>query len=323
MSTMPASLVSVIIPCRNAAAWLGEAIESCLAQSWSHTEIIVIDNGSTDASRDVARRYEGAITLLECSRSGASAARNVGLEQASGAFIQYLDADDLIAPDKIARQMARLAAAPAGAIATSAWARFHEDWREARFVAEPVWRDIVPEDFLIGSWLGGGMMANFAWLSPRAVIDAAGPWDETLSLNDDGEYFSRVALASSGIVFCGDARGYYRTGAGATLSGCRDDAALISNYHAIELCSKRLLARCSSSTPAKAACAALYQRFVYDAFPMVPEQIAKAEARVAALGGSDLEMGGGGAFQVISRCLGWRAARRCQLAWRELVARVS
>jgi glycosyltransferase involved in cell wall biosynthesis len=315
-------LVSIIIPCRDAAAWLAETIESCLAQSWPNIEIIVIDNGSTDASRDVARRYAGPVTLLECARPGPGAARNVGLSRASGTFIQYLDADDLLAPDKIARQMERLAAAPIGAIASGAWARFRDDWRETCFAAEPVWRDLAAEDFLILSWLGGGMMANFAWLAPRTVIEAAGPWDETLSLNDDGEYFCRVALASSGIVFCGDARGYYRT-SGATLSGRRDIAALTSNYRAIELCSDRLLARCPSSATAKAACAALYQRFVYDVFPAVPDLVAKAEARVAALGGSDLEAGGGRAFKAISRRLGWKAARRCQRAWRGLAARVS
>jgi hypothetical protein len=115
-------------------------------------------------------------------------------------------------------------------------------------------------------------------------------------------------------VFCGDARGYYRTG-GATRSGRRDIAALTSGYHTTELCSERLLTRCPSSAAAKAACAALYQRFVYDVFSAVPELVRKAEARVAALGGSDLAVDGGHAFQAISRRLGWKAARRCQLAW--------
>lgn len=306
------SFVSIVIPCKDGAAWLGQAIESCLGQSWPNVEVIVVDNGSSDTSLAVARGYGGRlVAILKCARPGASAARNLGLERAKGDFIQFLDADDLLDRDKIARQMARLAAAPAGSVATAAWARFGGDPSEARFVPEPVWCDLAPEEFLISSWLGGGMMPNFAWLAPRAVIDAAGPWDEELSLNDDGEFFCRIALAASGIVFCGAARGYYRTGRGATLSGRRDPKALASAYRAIDLSCDRLLARRSAS--ARAACAAQYQRFVYDVFPAVPDLVARAEARVAALGGSDLEIGGGRAFRAISRCLGWKVARRCQL----------
>ena len=128
------------------------------------------------------------------------------------------------------------------------------------------------------SWLGGGMMANFAWLTPRDVIDRAGPWHEGLSQADDGEFFCRVALASSAILFCGTARGYYRTGAAATLSLRRDNAALASAFEAIELSSDRLLARCNSAG-ARKACATQYQRFIFSAYPKVPDLVRIAECR--------------------------------------------
>src|SRR5437016_13006727 len=95
------ALVSVITPCKNAAPWLADAIESCLQQTWPNLEIIVVDNGSSDASMEIARRYESSVTLLECKRPGASAARNAGLEKARGDFIQFLDADDVLDRDKI------------------------------------------------------------------------------------------------------------------------------------------------------------------------------------------------------------------------------
>ena len=64
--------VSIVIPCRNGAAWLGEAIESCLGQSWPNLQIIVVDNGSTDGSLDLAKRYEArAVTVIVCERAGA------------------------------------------------------------------------------------------------------------------------------------------------------------------------------------------------------------------------------------------------------------
>src|SRR5580693_2543276 len=99
-------LVSIIIPCRNGETWLGEAIESCLGQTWRNLQIIVVDNGSADRSLDVTRRYESqGVAVLECSRQGASAACNVGLAQARGDLIQFLDADDVLDAEKIRLQV--------------------------------------------------------------------------------------------------------------------------------------------------------------------------------------------------------------------------
>jgi glycosyltransferase involved in cell wall biosynthesis len=315
--------VSIIIPCRNAARWLGETIESCLGQSWPNLQIIVVDNGSTDGSFDLAKRYEArAVIVLECERAGASAARNVGLALADGDLMQFLDADDLLDADKIRRQVERLNLAPAASVASGAWARFAHDPSEAVFTPETVWRDLAPEDFLVASWLGGGMMPNFAWLTPRAVIERAGPWNEALSVNDDGEFFCRVVLASSGIAFCTDARGYYRSAVAPTLSGRRDGEALASAFNAVELSCRHLLQRRNSAAATK-ACATHYQRFAYDAYPHAADLVARAEKRALELGGSDLRAGGGPAFQMLARGVGWKLSKRAQLAWRTLRGRAA
>jgi Glycosyl transferase family 2 len=311
-------LVSVIIPCKNGAAWLGDAIESCLGQTWDNLEVIIVDNGSSDASVEVAQRYQSAaVALHECERDGASAARNVGLEKAQGDLIQFLDADDILDRGKIRLQVERLALAPRLSVASAAWARFQHSPDEAKFSTEPIWRDLRPEEFLISSWLGGGMMPIFAWLTPRAAIEKAGPWNERLSLGDDGEFFCRVVLASSGVVFCKEARGYYRTVADQTISKRRDRKALASSFETVELSCARLQERCSLALTAK-ACATQYQRFIYDAYPAVPDLVEAAEQRVAEFGGSDLRIGGGRAFQIILYCFGWKFAKRCHLAWRKL-----
>jgi hypothetical protein len=80
----------------------------------------------------------------------------------------------------------------------------------------------------------------------------------------------------------------------------------------------RLLAFRDPDPRTKGACATLWQRFIYDAFPLAPDLVARAEAEVAALGGSDLRPGGGPTFRALSRCFGWKAARHCQNAWRSL-----
>jgi glycosyltransferase involved in cell wall biosynthesis len=315
--------VSIVIPCRNGAAWLGEAIESCLDQTWPNLQIVVVDNGSTDGSFDLAKRYEArGIAVLACERAGASAARNVGLKHADGDLIQFLDADDLLDADKIRRQVERLNAAPAASVASSAWVRFARDPSEAVFTPEAVWRDFAPQEFLIASWLGGGMMPNFAWLTPRAVIERAGPWNETLSVNDDGEFFCRVVLASSGIAFCADARGFYRAAGAPTLSKRRDSHALASAFTAVDLSCRQLLQRCDSAAALK-ACATHYQRFAYDAYPQAADLVAQAEKRAVELGGSDLRAGGGRAFQMLARGLGWKLSKRAQQAWRTLRGRAA
>lgn len=98
---MSEPLVSIVIPCYNAAGTVGEAIESALAQTYSQTEVIVIDDGSTDDSIRVLESHDGRIRWETGPNRGACAARNRGIELAQGEFIQFLDADDLLEPTKI------------------------------------------------------------------------------------------------------------------------------------------------------------------------------------------------------------------------------
>jgi len=311
-------LVSVIVPCKDAAPWLADTINSCLNQTWPKLELIIVDNGSSDGSLALAGKYESpSVKIIECARNGASAARNAGLQQTRGNLVQFLDADDVLDRDKIRIQVERLGRLPEGTIASGAWARFHREPAASIFSPEPVWRDFSPTDFLISSWLGGGMMPSFAWLTPRQVIEKAGSWNEELSLNDDGEFFSRVVLASKGIAFCGDARGFYRTLPYPTLSKRRDRKGFASAYKAADLSCRNLLEHCDSDAAKKAAACQL-QRFIYDLYPQMPELIKAAEQRVLELGGSELRMGGGSAFKGLSACVGWKIARRCQLLWHSI-----
>jgi glycosyltransferase involved in cell wall biosynthesis len=101
-------LVSVIIPVYNCETYLAEAIDSVLAQTYAPVEIIVVDDGSTDGSAQVAARYAPRVRCLHQENSGIGAARNRGIEQASGNLLTFLDADDLWSPDKLARQVVAL-----------------------------------------------------------------------------------------------------------------------------------------------------------------------------------------------------------------------
>jgi len=309
------ALVSIIIPCKNAERWLALTIASCLKQTWASIEIIVVDNLSLDNSFAIASSYSSAnVKVLRCSRSGASAARNKGLEHAKGAYIQFLDADDLLAPDKIEIQMKRLADEPAGTLASGSWARFTAFPSDGTFNEDELWRDFSPIEYLVTSWLGGGMMAPFVWLTPMSLIKEVGGWDEEISLNDDGEFFCRVVLGSRGIVFCKNAKGYYRS-TPQSLSKRRDSVALHSAYLAVERSTQALL-RHSRDPMVVKACAYSYQRFVHDAYPLVPALTAAAEVKVKDLGGSDLEPTGGPVYILLYKIVGWKFARLLQRLWR-------
>jgi glycosyltransferase involved in cell wall biosynthesis len=309
-------LVSIIIPAYRAAPWLAATLDSALAQTHPRCEIIVVDDGSPDDTLRIASsyadRHPGRLRVFTQPNAGASSARNHGLRLAQGDFIQYLDADDLLAPDKIARQLARLATAPTISIASGPWGRFTRSPADTVFSPEENWRDSPPLDWLRLNFSGRGMMPPAAWLLPRSLTNRVGPWNETLSLNDDGEYFCRALLAASNVYFVPDAYSYYRSGILDSLSHSRSRRAWNSAWHSHEACACHLLA--ADDTPAsRRACADLFIRLAFAMYPDAPDLVGACERRAADLGGSPLRPAGGRAFRIASTLLGWRAARRLQI----------
>jgi glycosyltransferase involved in cell wall biosynthesis len=305
-------LVSIITPTYNAERWLGETVESVLRQSWREWELILVDDGSSDSTVEVARRYMGPrVALLRQERLGAAAARNRGLDVAQGDFILFLDADDVLSPNKLSAQLARLASASPQSIASCAWGRFVDRPESARFDPEAVWRDLSPLDWIVTSSMGGGMMATAAWLIPRAVAERAGRWDASVrSPNDDGEYFTRVRLESDAVLFVEDARVYYRSGI-LGFSTERSAPAVAGLIHSLDTITANVLAR-EDSPRTRRAMAADYARFVYSVYPDHLPLVRRAERRIAELGGAPIPPPTGGTFGRVSRLVGWKAARRLQ-----------
>ncbi|GMV96631.1 MAG: glycosyltransferase family 2 protein [Phycisphaerae bacterium] len=103
--------LSVIVPCRNAQRWLGEALESILRQTVRPMEVIVVDDASTDRSAAVARSFGGRVRVIPSFRRGCNAARYTGMKAARGRYVALLDADDRIEPAKHEKQLAVLESA--------------------------------------------------------------------------------------------------------------------------------------------------------------------------------------------------------------------
>ena len=99
-------LVSILIPAYNSEKYISATLDSAIGQTWTRNEIIVVDDGSRDRTKEIAGRYaDRNVKVVQGEHRGAAAARNVALSLAQGDYIQWLDSDDLLGPHKIARQI--------------------------------------------------------------------------------------------------------------------------------------------------------------------------------------------------------------------------
>lgn len=204
-------LVSILIPAYNAAATIGETLQSALAQTWPHKEIIVVDDGSKDATVAVAREFGANVRVAAVANQGAAAARNHALSLSQGDFIQWLDADDILAPDKIERQIQALPESDgASTLLSSPWAPFYYRTRRAKFIHNALCQDLAPTEWLLRKMSHNLHMQTATWLTSRKLAEAAGPWDTRLLSDDDGEYFCRVLLASKGVRYVAGTGVFYR-----------------------------------------------------------------------------------------------------------------
>ena len=310
-------LVSIVIPCYNAAPWLAETLDSCFRQTHLSIEVIFVDNGSMDNSVEVAKRCGGSRLLVTtCERKGASAARNVGLQLAQGEFIQYLDADDLLSPDKIEMQLAALRESSADLMGVCRAVHFFDGDDKEQGVVHDGWPLVDTAD--TADWLvellgpeAGGMVPLGCWLTPTGVAKQAGPWNEALTVNDDGEYFARVVLAATGIRRSSGGAYYYRKHrTGQNLSAQKKAAHWRSTILSLDLIAENLLKK-RDGERAKKALARGYMDIAFSTFPTQMDMSTLALERVRELGGTryipKLDTWKGNLLQSI---LGWRNARR-------------
>jgi PST family polysaccharide transporter len=205
--------VSILIPAYNAQEWIADTIRSAIAQTWKSKEIIVVDDGSTDNTLAIALQFQSpSVQVVKTENHGACAARNKALSLSQGEYIQWLDADDLLAPDKVERQMEMvMQGIDRRTLLSSAWVRFMYRTRCAESNPTALWCDLPPTEWLLRKMEQNIYMQTATWLVSRELSDAAGLWDTRLTVDDDGEYFCRVLLASNGVKFVPNSKVYYRS----------------------------------------------------------------------------------------------------------------
>ena len=195
------TLVSIVMPTLNAQAWVVDTIDSVLAQTYPHLELIVVDDGSTDDTVDVVRRklaadFKGDWRVIGLAENrGPSVARNVGLAAARGVWVQFLDSDDFLAPDKLERQMALCAGAPDDVVAVySPWRRCYFDEGRVTWTTPLVQPDMhgrAPIMCLVSNQ----RPLHAAGLARRTTLTAIGGFDESLRFWECEEVTVRLAKA--------------------------------------------------------------------------------------------------------------------------------
>ena len=280
-------LVSILIPAYNAEAWIADTIRSAITQTWPRKEIIVVDDGSTDQTLAVARRFASKeVAVVTQKNQGASAARNHALSLSQGDYI--LNGSMPMIFCRRTRSRAKLEASkkyPSNRILfSSGWGYFAYRTERAKFYPTSLWCDLSPVEWLLRKMQENLHMQTATWLVSRELTDATGPWDNRLFVDDDGEYFCRAIVASDGSRFIPEAKVLYRVTPSSRLSyiGWSDkkkDAQVLSMKLHV-----KYIRSLEDSDRVRTACTAYIQNWLLNFYPERPDLVAELEALAATLG---------------------------------------
>jgi glycosyltransferase involved in cell wall biosynthesis len=308
-------LVSILIPAYNAQEWLAESLRSAIGQTWDRKEVIVVDDGSKDRTLAIARHFESpAVKIVSQTNQGASAARNMAFSLCQGEYIQWLDADDLLAPDKIATQMAALPQCQSKqALLSSAWGRFVYRYDRAAFTQSPLWCDLSPTEWLLRKLANNVYMQTATWLVSREITESAGPWDTRLLGDDDGEYFCRVLLASDRVRFIPESKVYYRMAGPSSLSYIgNSDRKREAQWLSMKL-HVNYMRSLEDSPRTRAASVRYLQNWLVYFYPERQDLVRQAEELASSLGGRISIPQLSWKYSWIDRLFGRHAAKRAQI----------
>jgi glycosyltransferase involved in cell wall biosynthesis len=304
-------LVSILIPAYNAGKWIEQTLESAVNQTWSNVEIIVVNDGSRDNTLQIVKRFESArVKIVDQENAGGSAARNAALAHAQGEYLQWLDHDDVLAPDKIAAQLRRTEAARNNRVLFSGpFGVFYYRPEKAIFRGGPLCQDLDPKDYFYLKFSGNTYFQSSSWLVSRQLADLAGPWWNLRSPDDDGEYFCRVVAAAERICFVPDAKCFWRVGNYLSFSEARSAAALDAFYKSTCRSIEHYLAL-EETERSRRACVQFLQDRLILVYPERPDLSRQMSDLAVKLGGKLSAPTLSWKYGLIKSVFGWPAAKR-------------
>ena len=280
-------------------------------QSYFAIELIIVNDGSTDDSDKIIRTFsDSRVIYIQQNNMGQCVASNNGYKKSSGSLIKFFDVDDIMNPEHIEEQIKALGDNK-NALSSCAWGRFFEgDINTVRFIPEENWKDMEPLKWLKSAMSRKyDMMPVWLWLIPRQVIERAGQWNETLTLNNDFEFSIRLLMHASYVYFAANAKIFYRSGRQTSLSSINSE----KDYQAAILSSKMgcsYLLEKEDSKDMRLLCANKFSFWLYYIYPNWPNLIKELENEIDLLGGTNRKIDESALMHMLQKLIGWKAAKR-------------
>jgi glycosyltransferase involved in cell wall biosynthesis len=303
-------LVSFCMPVHNAGKYLEQTLEAVLKQEYGYFEVIVVNDRSTDNSAQILADYSPKIVVLNAKGKGASAARNQAFLHSKGDYIIFFDADDLISPGYLSSQVTEIVNYK-NSVVIAKWGRFYGGVENFKEDPNLIKSSLSFHDWILGYWMfNNHMTPPGRVILPRHIVNSAGLWDESLSLNDDFDFFARIFNVASKIVYNDSACFYYRSGVGGISSRVKGYEYQQSNFRSIDKATRLALERYVSDEKINRACANVWQLFVYENYPENSELRKEAIKKIDELGGADFPFPSGGLSAKAVRLMGWKLFKR-------------
>jgi len=310
-------LVSILIPAYNAERWIADTLRSAIEQTWPRKEIIVVDDGSTDNTLSAAKKSSSSlVNVITQDNQGAAAARNKAVSMSQGDYIQWLDADDILAPDKVERQLAVVEEnnLSTATLLSGPWAYFYHRTKAAKFSPTPLWRDLSAVDWFVTKWRYNLHMQTGTWLISRQLTEKVGQWDVRLLTGDDGEYLCRIIKNCEGIKFVEDAKTFYRmTDANRVSHAGKSRGTIEAQWLGMQLQIAHV--RSAEDSPrTREACVRFLQTWLLLFYPERMDLVEQMQTLAESLGGKLQTPSLSWKYAWISHCFGLTTAKRAR-AW--------
>jgi glycosyltransferase involved in cell wall biosynthesis len=299
-------LVSIIIPIYNSEKFIYDTVTSCINQTYSNLEIILVNDGSTDKTEEIILSItDKRIKYYKINNVGGCEARNFGIKNASGQLYQFLDHDDVLDVDKIFYQIKHYKTNGSNYIYSANMGTVHGDIKTVDQNYELYQKDFTPEqyfDTLLNQF--GKYITTGAWLVPAEISALTHGWDSNSGINDDGEYFMRLILLSKGIIYCEKSTFYFRRDVEGSLSkqfGSKE--VYLKWLYSYKSYAKNFLLNLPGPKAKELGRKAL-SKYYCSSYPNYPDLLRECKLEIEKLGFKTPTAYGGNVFRLISSVLG-------------------
>ena len=316
-------MTSVLIPNFNGAPYIEECIHSLMYQLQKGDEIVVVDDHSTDDSLPLLQscaQENPSVVVSSNPKKGGASARNHAFNLSKGECIQWMDIDDFLGKDKLSLCTLHIKKYPTQ-LHTCPWHSFEGGLRD-RAISDDVDWNTIPEFSSPAEWLARDtFMALHCYAGHRTLFEQAGPWDESLTINQDGEYFARVVATSQGVRFTHETEVFYRRLSSGSVSRFSPEKA-DSLYRSTESMVRTAI-HLEDSEQMQQMAANRWQHFIYTVYPSRGDLIAKAENQLKHLPKPNISNPNAVSplSKLVSNVLGWKTLSQTRLLRARLQSR--